>query len=309
MIHVLPAKIVHHHQPGVAHVVERRLPRMPDDRVGQVHRAGACFGIAPVVGHFGRTVAQGGRGDDDAVGGLQHGGRQRNGRVHPVRVQPHVHFPVPRLLDREPLDELLVCLVDEAAQHLHEPGQCQFRAPGQRTRQRLDARPLGAVELRRLIVQPLHQPLCKRRHRPLQIYEGSRQRTGSRPQAVHERAAIGFKRHALIILGPRNHLLAHERQKRLGFTLRLASLDAPHPSRSGQAESTLQHLVQQGFSLIVITGQISQPVDQPAPAPPLRLRAADPAPELGRFLSGQMAGEGRVGGIEQVMAFVEHQPA
>jgi hypothetical protein len=47
-----------------------------------------------------------------------------------------------------------------------------------------------------------------------------------------------------------------------------------------------------------------------APPPPARLafRADQPAAQLDRLLAGKRCAEGGIGGIEQVMALVEHDP-
>jgi hypothetical protein len=48
-------------------------------------------------------------------------------------------------------------------------------------------------------------------------------------------------------------------------------------------------------------------VEPPAP-PPAPLRSPQPAAELGRLLPGQAGRKGAVGGVEQVVALVEHDP-
>ncbi len=65
-----------------------------------MHRAGAHFRIGPVIGHIGRPVLERRRGDDDAIGILQHRQRQRLGRIDPVGMQPDIGFAAIDLVDR-----------------------------------------------------------------------------------------------------------------------------------------------------------------------------------------------------------------
>jgi hypothetical protein len=59
----------------------------------------------------------------------------------------------------------------------------------------------------------------------------------------------------------------------------------------------------------VIGGDIGQPRREAAPSSArLAFRAEDPPAKLDRLLPGQRRGEGRIGGVEQMMTLVEHDP-
>ena len=98
-------------------------------RIGQMHDAGAHLRVLPVVGCFGRPVLEGRGGDDDAVGALEHGFRERLGRVDPVAVQADVDLALPLLLDCEPLDERRMRLVEQPVEHVDRSRRSSAR-PG-----------------------------------------------------------------------------------------------------------------------------------------------------------------------------------
>ena len=77
----------------------------------------------------------------------------------------------------------------------------------------------------------------------------------------------------------------------------------------GSALRRLDRRVERPRALLVVGRDVHQPRGKPAP-PPARaaFRPDDPAPHLDRFLPAERDREGRIGGIEQVMALVEQDP-
>ena len=105
------------------------------------------------------------------------------------------------------------------------------------------------------------------------------------------------------------HLLAHQPQEGFGGGVGHAGLDAAHPARSGQGQDGVEHEAEKLLGLAVVGGERAEAVGKAAAAPALSLGAANPAPELGGLGAGQMPRKGAVGGVEEVVAFVEDQPA
>ena len=127
---------------------------------------------------------------------------------------------------------------------------------------------------------------------------------------IDQRQAVGFERIAgAVLLGPRQHLAAHEGEELFGQALRLARLHAPGPAGAGKGQCGAQHLLQQLLAVLVLAQQIADAVGQAAAPPALGFGPPDPAAEFGGFERRQMAGKGRVRGIEQMMALVEDDAA
>ena len=87
---------------AIGGIIERARRLEPAGRAGEVERAGARLGIGPV----GAAAAQRRRGDEHAMGGLQHGLGERPGRIEPVAVEAEIIFAALDPLDREPVDEI-----------------------------------------------------------------------------------------------------------------------------------------------------------------------------------------------------------
>lgn len=89
-------------------VVERRgdaaLGRPPG---GHMDRAGARLGGVPVFFLVAGAIAQGGRGDDRAVGWGDDGFVKRRRRVDPMAVHAHIDVASLAALDAQPVDKLL----------------------------------------------------------------------------------------------------------------------------------------------------------------------------------------------------------
>src|SRR6185312_2309461 len=85
------------------------------------------------------------------------------------------------------------------------------------------------------------------------------------------------------------------------------SLDQPlEPAVRGQGLRRIYGRFERAASFLVVRGDVHEPRCKTAPAPARTpLRPDDPAPQLDRLLSSERHGEGRVGGVEQMMALVE----
>ena len=102
---------------------------------------------------------------------------------------------------------------------------------------------------------------------------------------------------------------AHRREQLLDRPERHAFGDPLKPAVAGQQPRRLDRHLERQRPRLVIGGDVGQPGREPAaPAARLALRADDPAPQLDRLLPGQRRGEGRIGGLEQMVALVEDDP-
>ena len=78
--------------------------------------------------------------------------------------------------------------------------------------------------------------------------------------------------------------------------------DQPSPGRAAAARTACGERL---AGVLALADQLGQPRLQAPPAPAAPLRPADPAAQLGGLGAGEGGGEGRVGGVEQVVALVE----
>ena len=153
---------------------------------------------------------------------------------------------------------------------------------------------------------------CERQHRPLEVDKllrraarppgrGRRSAGGSRSRASDCRRSA---RPAPAPAGGRAY------RKRSLWPFRRSRLDPLLSSRGPAARAPLSATSSTSFSAVSSPAtEISDAVGEAAAAPASAFGPADPAPELGRLERRQMAREGAVGGIEEMMAFVEDQPA
>ncbi|UZO97950.1 Hypothetical protein RMHFA_05761 [Roseomonas mucosa] len=96
--------------------------------------------------------------------------------------------------------------------------------------------------------------------------------------------------------------LGHEA---LGGVARGAVVQAGGPAGGGQDIAGLQRGIDQGRQGGMVGEDFLQPPAQAAGAAPPPLGAQQPAAQLGHLGAGKLGGEGGVGGIEDVVAFVE----
>ena len=78
------------------------------------------------------------------------------------------------------------------------------------------------------------------------------------------------------------------------------------PAIGGQRAGRLQGGVQRGFQFRALGDQFLHPARQAAGARPAALRTQQPAAQFRGLVAAQRGGERRIGGVEQVVAFVEH---
>ncbi len=87
------------------------------------------------------------------------------------------------------------------------------------------------------------------------------------------------------------------------------SAESLQPAVARQRPRRLDRRVERLAALLVIAAHVEQPRGKAPPSPArLALGSDDPAPHLDRFLPRQRHRKGRIGGIEQMMAFVEQDP-
>ncbi len=81
---------------------------------------------------------------------------------------------------------------------------------------------------------------------------------------------------------------------------------APDPALACQRARRRDRLVERGVGRFVLGDQVLQPFVEPAHAAARApLGTADPAAQIGHLGAGEKRGEAGIGGIEQMMAFVE----
>jgi hypothetical protein len=103
-------------------------------------------------------------------------------------------------------------------------------------------------------------------------------------------------------------LPAHHGQERLGRSRRAVVGQALVPGLAGQRVRRLERRRQRRLGRLVAGAQVLDPPLQaarPAGLPAAALGAEQPAPQLGRLPAAEQGRERAVGGLEQVVAFVE----
>ena len=152
--------------------------------------------------------------------------------------------------------------------------------------------------------QRLAQPAHRRQH----LLQRLAQPVRRLEQAGIERAHVAFLAEALVLArGARAHLLAHQGQELLGRT-EDGAVDEPRlPVGRGQLLGEVEQAAQRLMGFEVVAQKIAEaPFQAAGAAAAAALGAQKPAPEVGGFDAAEMRGEGAVGGVEQVMALVEH---
>ncbi len=119
---------------------------------------------------------------------------------------------------------------------------------------------------------------------------------------------LGLEPMATVLAGRAGEDLAADRgEQRLDRAVGGSRHKPRAPAVGRQRAGRAQHRVEREGTVVVIAGEVRQPRGE-APPPPARglLRAEQPAAQLDRLGPGQRDGKGRVGGLEQVVALVEH---
>ena len=301
-----------HQRQGVGGIVEWRGQLQRLGPFGQARRPGAHLGHRERIDRTG--VGQGGAGHQNPVGRGDHRRGQGLGGVDPVAAAGGVHHPAIEKGGLEPVDEIGIVLgvLVDGRQH-RAPGRQHHPRPSVETAQRpLDPRPLGGTQGVGLVVQrglqlprQVEQRRLDRRDRL-----GGGARRG--PHQVDGRPGGAFHAH-LRRRGPGAQLFQHRHQEGLDRPHRAdlagAGGDAAAPAFAWQGGGGVQHRLQRRAGVVAIGQQLRQPRLQPTAAPPPPLRTADPAAHLGGLRAAEGGGEGAVGGVEQVVALVEHDPA
>ena len=211
-------------------------------------------------------------------------------------------------VDVEPFDEQRVLLLQQARQHVDPRAHHQFAAPLQRARDGLDAAAVIGGEVFGLGIELLRQRVGEGRHRALQVDQGGREVARRLRQAIDQRQAIGFQRVAGSVRpapapagAPARGSASAGPSGWPACTRRVQ----PGPGRASAARSTCCS----SFSPSRPRRE-DRRCGRPGPAAAaVGLGPAQPAPQLGRFDRREVAGEGRVRGIEQMVALVEDDAA
>ena len=99
----------------------------------------------------------------------------------------------------------------------------------------------------------------------------------------------------------------HPGEKSLRRALGRSAAQPLAPGGAGKGVRGLERLGQRIQGLVVAVDQIGDAFLEPArPGPAVLVGADDPTPKLGRLAGRKMGREGAVGGVEQVVALVEH---
>jgi hypothetical protein len=200
-------------------------------------------------------------------------------------------------------------------QHGAPGGKLHPRAAIEAPQRPFDPRPVARDQLIRLVVQQILQRAGEGEQRRFDGGEGAggvdggflHRIDGGTGGALH--AAVGLGVGAGSQLGQERGKKGLHRADRLGRYVVAIHVrqgrDAARPSLSGQGGGGAHNIAEGGVGGVVIGKQVAQALLQPPPTP-APLRPANPAAQLRRLLARKAGGEGRIGGVEQVMAFVEH---
>ena len=291
-----------------ARIAGRCRWRVPVRASATVQSASALAVLVVGGGRHAQRIAQGGRGDDRAVRRADHRVHERLGGVEIVAVHADIDLALLDALDGEPVDEGGVGLVVQAAQHGAPGFQRELAAVGERARHALDAGALARIELVGLGLELGAQRLAQPAHRREHLVQRLAQAIGGLEQAGIERPHVAFLAEALVLARrARAHLLAHQGQELLGRAQHRAVGQPRLPVGRGQALGEIEQAAQRRLRLGVLAQKVADAAFEAAGAAAApSLGAQKPAPQVGGFDAAQMRAERAVGGVEQVMALVEH---
>ena len=230
-------------------------------------------------------------------------------RIEPVAAQPDIIFAPLNPLDRQPVDEIRIDRATDPAEQ-RDPRAKRIAPPAKPVDRTVDPRP-------GLRIEPVGRVFKNRFKSP-----GERgKRLGQRFQRLHRRrrsidqravgiGQLGFEPVArLLRLGPRVDRAARLVEQALDRAERIALGQPRDPAVGWQEARRLDRRIERLIASLVIAAHVQKPRGQAASAAPgFPLRPDDPAPHLDRFLAGQRDRKSRIGGVEQMMAFVEQDP-
>ena len=278
-----------------------------------MHGAGAHFGIGPVVRAFGRPVFQRRRGDDDAVG-RPSAPLCAKGSVGSTQwlCRPHIDLAALDLVDREPLDEERVRALRAAARACRSSPPPSIRRAAGASGRRPRCAPDHAVESSAASSSSfLASALASASIGRLRSMRAAARLPGRLGQAVDQRPAIGLERtagdSARRAPAPAG-APATERLRRRPRACR-PGCAASSPVRA--AQRAVEHESARAASPLLHSSATRSPMRSARPRP---RRPCASGPRIQRLSSavssaGQMARKGAVGGIEEMMAFIEDEPA
>ena len=204
----------------------------------------------------------------------------------------------------EEIDEVLGRVAPEFGEHGAPGTELQQATPLDAARHGFHPEPRGALQAVGLPIERRQQFPPQGGERPGQDFQRPLQFRGAVEQALQHRFLGTFQ--AVFGVGPMGagqKLRPDQREEALGGTPGAALGQAPMPTLPRQAARGLQagpELVPQ-----CLVREIVQAPGEAAGAAATVLGAQQPAPQLGALASRDMGGEHRIGGIEQVVAFVE----
>ena len=248
----------------------------------------------------------------------QHLAGERDRRVDPVAVHAGVERPSLAARDREPVDELRrrvvaggrrIVLGQKVRQHGDPGRQIVVDAVAQAADRAFDAHPQGGVELPRLAVELLGEMAAQAAERlrevpkPLAQVGGGRgaaPRPAGRPPPAGRRAPPSAAARAATWSAtcPRN---ASPTPSAVPPNTRRRQ---PGPGSAAAARSCGGEV---GLGRAVAGDHLRHPPLEAAHPAAAALAAADPAPQLGHLEAVEVGGIGAVGGVEQMVALVEHE--
>ena len=273
-------------------------------------------------------VAQRGRGHQQPLRRRRQRGGERHRRIEPVAVQADIDARVrPRRRSRR-RNRIVLRTAARLRRRFGE--RAQHRLPGrraassarrlQRAAGGLDAVARGAVHILRLLVEPRRAGV-RAGWRAARRCGPARGRAARRPPATS--GPSGKTSHSsapnaagLVLAAARASTCWRIRRRNASVGFGRAGLQAgqvrsrprraARPARRRQRARRLQCGVQRRLQHRAGRDQFLDAPLQAAGARPSALGAEQPAAQLGGLQPGQLGGEGAVGGVEQVVALVEH---
>ena len=291
-------------------VIKRARCREMLGRARQPRRAGTQFGIPPIIGQRIGPRPQRGRRHQHAMRRFQHRAGKGPHRIKPAPLDTDIKQPPFGARQVQPIDEIRIGRASKARQQLLPRAQ-QLRPQRQAGARAFHSRSRPAIQPIGRILQQQRQPAFQLRHRR---HHRAQCRTGRRSRFHQPRqhfGDFGFKAIAVIsLLGARQHLAAHGSEQAFQRAFRIVGAHPPQPAFAGEVSRRRRNTFHRLRCLIIIADRIGQPRREPAPpaAPGRAFRAEQPVLQFHRLAAGQRHRERCIGGGEQVMAFVEHQP-
>ncbi len=238
---------------------------------------------------------------------LCHQRDKRDAGIDPVAVDRDVVLQAVDPVEGEPLDRIGSGLFDEIAKQPAPGGELQSGAAVETADRRVEA--LSQTGLGRVvgILEPGSQRFGHLQQRGGEPFEAFGQRQSRLDQPLDRRPRLGLQ--AITAIGQhgaRQHLLPNQHEKSFEALMAARFGDALRPAVAGEDSRGGENVEQCLGASVIAFDEVADPAPQASGArAPAGFGADDPPPQFTPFLARQTHRKGAVGGLQQVVTFVE----